>query len=108
MDALQQSEGPGFAWVTKCYTIENYVPADLLERAIRAVHPRLQVQLPGEQWEFPFIVPRSAPVDKVAIARRVCQDWGLERLDAYDLRRQVRRVVDLIRAANLSSSTMSS
>ena len=31
--------GDGFAWVTEGYTIENYVPTDLLNDAVSAVHP---------------------------------------------------------------------
>jgi hypothetical protein len=34
------NRGPVFAWVTKGREIENYVPPDILENAVKTVHPQ--------------------------------------------------------------------
>ncbi len=38
--------------------------------------------------------------DKVAIAARVCETWGLDELSRFDLVPQVKRVISLIERAN--------
>jgi AAA domain, putative AbiEii toxin, Type IV TA system len=33
-EEFNDPQGPGFAWITKCYTIENYVDPDILRKAV--------------------------------------------------------------------------
>jgi hypothetical protein len=98
--AFDDSEGPGFAWITKCFTIENYVPPAILRNAVDVVHPRVRFQFNGEQWSPPLTSDKKVALDKVAIARAACQNWSKERLDVFDLRDRVRQVIELIDSAN--------
>lgn len=99
-DAFEAADGDGFAWITKGYTIENYVPPELLRKAVLDVHPRLRLTSSGDQWEPPLTMAGRSQADKVAIAARVCETWGLDELSRFDLVPQVKRVISLIERAN--------
>lgn len=98
------SDAPGFAWVTKCNTIENYVAADLLESALHRTHPTIQLP-PFGQWQNPFAGLR---VDKVAVARAVAEALEIFHLDMYDLREQISRLRQFIRDANGQTTAQTS
>jgi hypothetical protein len=90
----------GFAWVTNCYTVENYIPDDLLRRALNAVHPRRKLNDAG-QWVNPLHAETGEPsFDKIAIARAVEQIQNADDLDRYDLRQRIADLVNFIREAN--------
>lgn len=97
-------EGPGFAWVTHGYTIENYVPVELLHEAVAKVHPKIALPWTGDSDSNPLAVPptdgRPAPVlDKVAIAHTVCDLWtGL--LTDRRLAKAIDRMAQFVRLAN--------
>jgi hypothetical protein len=98
--AFEEGDGPGFAWVTDCYTIENYIPRGLLEQAVAAVHPRWDL-LPDEGiWKNPLRFSGEHRADKVAIARFITKNWPVEAIGNLKLDRRVRAVVDLIRTSN--------
>jgi AAA domain, putative AbiEii toxin, Type IV TA system len=96
--------GPGFAWITRGYTVENYVPADVFREAVMASHPNARVSWAGDLYENPLGTERyggpPADPDKIAIARRVVEMWDAGTPWPYDLQAQTRRVVDFIRRAN--------
>jgi hypothetical protein len=96
-------EGNGFAWITDGYTIENYVPFELLKTAVEAVHPGsfLQRASMGSNPLSPTHVkhgPKS--VDKVAIAREAVARWSAAVPLSPELRRHVRHAVKFIRDSN--------
>ncbi|MFF2832133.1 AAA family ATPase [Cellulosimicrobium cellulans] len=104
-DDLREYGGPGFAWITHGRTIESYVPLDILSASFAEVHPSAELTWNGDRWTNPLanrkigsrtksVVPR-----KTLIARRVVSEWSLDRFDK-DLQEKVRRVIDLIVAAN--------
>jgi hypothetical protein len=99
-DEFDRPEHPGFAWITSCRTIENYVPPRILSAALQEVHPSFRLAYEGGKWEEPLATNPQRDVDKVGIAHAVCELWTDDTLDQLDLRRQVRRVVEFIRAAN--------
>ena len=90
------------SWVTWGSTIENYVPADNLRDAIKAIHP-------GKKWKyelderytcplsFKFIGKQSALPNKIAIAKAVCKA-GFEPLG--DCAKQVAKLCNAICTAN--------
>nr|WP_247602265.1 AAA family ATPase [Cellulomonas denverensis] len=102
-DEFQASEpAPGFAWITKCYTIENYLPGDILKAAVEQVHSVEYV--PVDQWDNPL--PRredGVRYDKVGVARAAAAMLRPEHLDIYDLKSQITKLVDFIRTANGNS-----
>jgi hypothetical protein len=98
--AFHEGDGPGFAWITDCYTIENYVPRALLEEAVRAVHPTWELLADGGVWTNPLRFRGERRPDKVAIARYVTARWPADGLQHLRLDRRIRALVDVIRAAN--------
>jgi hypothetical protein len=98
------NKGPGFAWITHGYTIENYVPADLLSAAIKSCHPRARFTWAGEPFANPLAEPsfkgKPSRADKIAISREVVRLWDQTTGWPLDLDRQVQRCADFIRQAN--------
>lgn len=99
-DEFSQSEpAPGFAWITSCYTIENYIPAEILNVAVRNAYPRVSFDAPS-RWQNPFPrIPTAPRIDKVGIATEVATLLSADSLDVFDLRTQVTRLCAFIRAA---------
>jgi hypothetical protein len=98
--AFESGDGPGLAWVTDCYTIENYVPRRLLEQAVSAVHPKWAL-LPDEGiWSNPLRFKGNRQPDKVAIARYVTANWPSDTLNHLRLDRRIKALVMLIKTAN--------
>ncbi|MGW7403435.1 AAA family ATPase [Streptomyces sp. NPDC054833] len=95
----------GFSWITDGYTIENYVPHDVLRAAVAEVHPKAKpLAWKGEKWENPLSLTnkdgKSAVPDKNKIARKVCERWDTPLAGNSGLEKMVRRCVDFIRDAN--------
>lgn len=91
----------GFAWVTGGYTIENYVPVDLLHAAIRRVHPSADPK-PFDKYDNPLseVFAGIKAADKLRIAREVVRDEDFARTLQLGLGKQVRALVNFVRAAN--------
>jgi len=73
------------AWVTDGRTIENYVPEDLLNRAIQATHPRTGETLKWGPFEDLTRRGGDKRIDKVAVAHAVAKekaDFTLLSLDS--------------------------
>jgi hypothetical protein len=96
--------GPGFAWITKGYTIENYVPAELLRKGVTSSHPSASVSWDGDLYVNPLgseaYSGPPADTDKIAIARHVVEIWDDAATWPHDLQSQTRRLADFIRDAN--------
>lgn len=91
---------PGLAWITKCYTIENYIPDDLLKQAVEEVHPRTSYT-PVGQWDNPLPSTSSGPTfDKVGIAEAVASMLKEKHLNRFDLRNRIQELADFVRASN--------
>ena len=104
-DEFMASEpAPGFAWITLCYTVENYVPPEILQSAVRNRHPQQKVPTAG-QWENPLRTSTGTKFtfDKVAIARAACAELTVEHLDRFDLRAQLTKLTTFITNANVST-----
>lgn len=90
----------GFAWVTRCYTIENYLPETILRESVRAVHPKVSIKNYG-QWDNPLEVgPSTSPINKVNVANECVRHLGRQHLSRYGLQGEVERLADMIRRAN--------
>lgn len=121
-DEFGREDMPGFAWITACRTIENYVPLDTLTAAVSDVHPRSTYVPPVDKWADPLCITTASPsrrseksrnganrrsVDKVKVARRACEIWPGDALP-LDLRERMTEVVTFIRLANGSSRPLPS
>jgi AAA domain, putative AbiEii toxin, Type IV TA system len=98
------NDGPGFAWITHGYTIENYVPAEILRSAVQKVHPGISIPWTGGLHENPLSLPAASrskafSPNKVAIAHVVSDIWvdppSDTRLLAF-----VRKLIGFVRTAN--------
>lgn len=97
-------EGPGFAWITHGYTIENYVPANMLREAVAATCSRAQTSWDGERYINPLgkdvIKGSESNIDKVAISRVCVDQWDHSTPWPDDLKEKVRKLVAFVRTAN--------
>jgi hypothetical protein len=106
MRVRKEIEGvPGsVVWITKGYTIENYVPRDVLADALTRVHSGASLRWSGDQFQNPLgpgkVLGRQSPVDKIAIAQEVVKRWDTVDPWPLDLRVKVRALVSMVRAAN--------
>jgi predicted ATPase len=96
--------GPGFAWVTKGATIENYIPTDLLTAALSKCHPQARLAWQGDQYTHPlsksaYSGPPAIP-DKVAIAREIAHLWNHSTSWPHDLHNRILQCAHLIRTSN--------
>lgn len=90
---------PGFAWVTAGYTIENYIPNEVLTGATEQAHPNI-LFTPVNEWTNPFPKRRGTQFDKIAIAQAVAERLQPAHLDTLDLRKEIVALRDFIRSAN--------
>ncbi|MGB7448418.1 MAG: AAA family ATPase [Ornithinimicrobium sp.] len=116
-DEFDRRDMPGFAWITACRTIENYVPNETLSAAVREVHPRSTHVPPGNKWGDPLRITTPAPrrggqsrseksrPDKVKIARQACEMWPADDFP-LDLQARMNEVLTFIRVANGSSEPL--
>jgi len=98
---FNKSNVNGFAWITDGYTIENYVPYDLLSDAVLFVHPTSKpLQKPADKFENPLNFNQigiKSP-DKIRIASKVIRNWS--KIEDKNLAKDIERCVRLIRSAN--------
>jgi hypothetical protein len=95
----------GDVWVTQGYTIENYIPHELLRTAVSEVHPTTTCKWAGSRYVNPLgnaQLKGRDNVDKAPVAEAVTRAWGID--DEFwgdgDLHTQVRRFARMIREAN--------
>lgn len=97
-----EGDDTAFVWVTAGYTIENYVPAEVLDAAIKKTHASAQNRTltAAKQWENPLDSNRTGikSPNKTEIARHIrvelTEEWPL------DLKENVKKVISIIEKAN--------
>jgi predicted ATPase len=96
--------GPGFAWVTKGREIENYIRPEILEKAVKQVHPAVtSLRYRGDyENRLTSVKVKSGkekfPVDKVKVSKEVTKNSA--DLDVLDLRKMVTKLIQFIHNAN--------
>lgn len=102
IDELEKDTKNGLAWVTAGYTIENYVPEEVLNRAIQSVHPHAtkgKELVAQTRWTNPLSTERvGTKPSKNSIAKVVTSEYTVEW--QFELKKKVQEVINLIRAAN--------
>lgn len=97
------NSGPGHAWVSEGREIENYIRPELLIKAIGKVHPSSQPATALEKYDNALTIKtRSGKVNqasKVGVANFVVAG-GPPDFSRYDLRIQVKKLIEFIKAAN--------
>jgi hypothetical protein len=102
-DEIRSADANTHVWITAGYTIENYVPTDVLAAALTEVYPRARLMWTGDRYANPLdvslIAGRKSHVAKAAIAEVAVRTWdGSSPLP--DLNKQVSALVELIRTAS--------
>jgi hypothetical protein len=98
-DEFDCNDSNGFAWITNGYTIENYVPHDLLKRIVDARYPSKPLNWTGDRWTNPLKRDDDFRYDKIKIAADVCDQWASDLMQP-ELKKEIDRTVLLIRRAN--------
>ncbi|MFI6365241.1 AAA family ATPase [Nocardia sp. NPDC050630] len=91
-------------WITRGYTIENYIPIDILKSAIADKYPKNVYLMPESQYVSPLGNPfegtKNSHPSKISVAKAVVarkmpiESW------VFDLKDQIDDLVGRIRAAN--------
>lgn len=97
------SNNGGFGWLTEGREIENYVPKELMTKALHATYSRFDRRIKTGQYDhvLPFKIDDGMTVkdvDKVKVAKAVCSEEA--DLSILDLETRIASLVDLIRKAN--------
>jgi len=92
-----EPDQPGGAWVTAGYTIENYLPIDLLRPVVETIHPSKAFEFDGTLYAQPF---PGQGWDKVRVAHKVVDMFDNTYEWRHDLRHRIDELVRLIRVAN--------
>jgi hypothetical protein len=107
----EMSENGGVVWVTKGREIENYVPFDRLQEALRDRHPKVYgAPLASGAYEHAFYFARKGAKagadnvfkasDKVGAATKYCSECAGVDLDVLDLKERVTELAQMIVDAN--------
>ena len=104
-DEFSTPGSSGFTWITDGYTIENYVPPEILVSAVAKVHPKARpLQWGGEKWVNPLNLTNSdgkkAFPDKNKIAREVCKVWDEKPAANSHLAKHIQACIRFIEEAN--------
>lgn len=96
----------GYAWLTKGREIENYLVADDLETAVKAVHPLKAKALAGKGMYDNVLkyLPKgkradTGMADKVSVARKYIDTQTIN-LDVLDLRLRINKIIAYISSVN--------
>lgn len=93
-------------WITSGYTVEDYIPKELVCEAVSAVHRDSRCMWRGDKYQNPLakkrVRGRSSGVDKTAVALEVMQHWPtLESREwPHDLRKRIQELATMIKRAN--------
>lgn len=98
------NKGSGIAWITQGRTIENYLNADLLKKAVKKSHPTLIYSPPKDEFDDPLNLSKSKP-NKVKIAHNYVELDVNPDLGTMDLKDRVNELIEFIKKANGSEET---
>lgn len=95
--------GPGFAWITEGREVENYVPPEILLKAIQKVHPKAKKLFRVGQYQHNYYYQTDEGIvekriDKVKVAAEVANFPPA--LSEYNLKLITSKLVKFIHEAN--------
>lgn len=100
----EENPAPGLCWVTKCYTVENYINSEVFTDAVNEVHPKVPYHAVG-QWQNPLPSSPDGPkFDKIGIAHAATRLMTAESLDRYDLKASLTKLSNFIISSNGKST----
>lgn len=95
--------GPGHSWITDGREIENYLPADQIQKAISATTPSATMLSNFAKYDN-FLKIRTKggkeiQASKVDVARHIAENYKPD-FSIYDLRQRITKLVQFIRESN--------
>ncbi|CUH53423.1 AAA domain-containing protein, putative AbiEii toxin, Type IV TA system [Shimia marina] len=101
----------GVIWITQGREIENYLPHEQLQEALKTLHPRIyNAPLAGGTYDHAFYFERKDTAscaektfksgDKVGAATHICQDDAPVDFSMLDLQERITELADMISKAN--------
>lgn len=107
----EMSKGGGIVWITKGREIENYVPHDVMQKALKARHPKVyEAPSAGGSFDHAFYFERKKPktsaervytsADKVGTATIICGEGNDVDFSILDLKERVTELGLMICDAN--------
>jgi predicted ATP-dependent endonuclease of OLD family len=101
-------EGPGHAWITEGREIENYLPAEQVEAAIKTVHPKIKKSGPFQKYDNTLKIQgargKETQASKVNVARQITEHYQPD-LSIYDLKQQLNKLTKFIWESNPAPAT---
>ncbi|WP_446008691.1 ATP-dependent nuclease [Candidatus Electrothrix sp.] len=95
--------GPGHAWITQGREIENYLLAEQVEAAIKAVHPKVKEIGPFGKYDNTLKIQggggNATQADKIKVAREITKQNQPD-LSMYDLKTQLNKLIEFIWESN--------
>ncbi|MCI5138817.1 MAG: ATP-binding protein, partial [Candidatus Electrothrix sp. AR1] len=95
--------GPGHAWITEGREIENYLPAEQVEAAIKAVHPKAKGRGPFGKYDNTLKIQggrgKETQASKVNVARQITEQYQPD-FSIYDFKQQLNKLTKFIRESN--------
>ncbi|MCK0121829.1 AAA family ATPase [Loktanella sp. F6476L] len=107
----EMSKDGGVVWITEGREIENYLPHDVLQDALKKQHPKIyEAPSAGGEFDHAFYFERKNPKassekthkegDKVGVAALVCGEGKTVDFNVLDLKARVTELAMMILAAN--------
>lgn len=107
----EMSKGGGVVWVTKGREIENYVPHDVMQKALKTRHPKIyKSPSAGGEFDHAYYFERKSPkvdaeriyksADKVGLATIICGEGKTVDFSVLDLKERVAELALMICNAN--------
>ncbi|BCW53640.1 hypothetical protein StoSoilB19_10140 [Arthrobacter sp. StoSoilB19] len=94
----------GHSWITEGYTIENYVPVNLLRKAVKEAHKNAESLWTGALYVNPLRDDQhtGTPIKlrKALVANAVVGNWSQTTPWLHGLLEQMEKLVEFIRRAN--------
>jgi AAA15 family ATPase/GTPase len=95
--------GPGHAWITEGREIENYLPEEQVEAAIREVCPKATKRGPFGKYDNTLKIQgargKETQANKIGVARHITEQYQPD-ISIYDLKQQLNKLVGFIRESN--------
>ncbi|MBI1492031.1 AAA family ATPase [Halocynthiibacter styelae] len=107
----EMSKDGGIAWITKGREIENYLPHDQLQNALKKLHPKVYgAPSNGGAYDHAFYFERKVKKsgednvykvgDKVGAATIICSSTDVVDFDVLDLKKRISELAQMIILAN--------
>jgi predicted ATPase len=96
-------KGPGYAWITSGREIENYLPPDCVEQAIKATTPSAKTASKFGRYENTLSITtkggKSSQASKTEVARYIAKNCAQD-FTVLDLEKQIKKLIGFIRESN--------